>query len=69
MKNVGVGMIEIRRPMTAPYSSIFTLLRWRHDFLTRFLSIETTETEKKAVRLFIVGYFVVILCSCQFDNF
>jgi hypothetical protein len=40
-------MIEIRRPMTAPYSSIFTLLRWRHDFLTRFLSIKTTETEKK----------------------
>jgi hypothetical protein len=24
---------------------------------------------KKAARLFIVGYFVVILCSCQFDDF
>jgi hypothetical protein len=55
------------------YSPIFTLLRWRHDFLPRFLSIETTETEKKnkkkAARLFIVCYFVVILCSCQFDDF
>jgi hypothetical protein len=28
------------------YSRIFTLLRWRHDFLPRFLFIETTETEK-----------------------
>jgi hypothetical protein len=24
---------------------------------------------KKAARLFFVGYFVVILCSCQFANF
>jgi hypothetical protein len=50
---------------------IFTLLRWRHDFLPRFLFIETTETEKKKkkARLFIVGYFEVILCPCQFDNF
>jgi isocitrate dehydrogenase kinase/phosphatase len=54
------------------YSSIFTLLRRRHDFLPRFLFIETTETEKKTkkkARLFINGHFEVILCSCQFDNF
>jgi hypothetical protein len=29
------------------YSPIFTLLRRRHDFLPRFLFIETRETEKK----------------------
>jgi hypothetical protein len=29
------------------YSPIFSLLRLRHDFLTRFLSVDPTETEKK----------------------
>jgi hypothetical protein len=44
------------------YSPIFTLLRWRHDFLPRLLFIETTETEKnkKKARLFIDGHFGVI---------
>jgi hypothetical protein len=27
------------------------------------------KTKKQTARLFIVGYIVVILCSCQFDNF
>jgi hypothetical protein len=27
------------------------------------------QKQKKKARLFIVGYFEVILCSCQFDNF
>jgi hypothetical protein len=72
--NVGKVIIQVflhRVKWFRKYSPVFTLLRWRHDFLPRFLFIETTETEKnkKNTRLFIDGHFEVILCSCQFDNF
>jgi hypothetical protein len=51
------------------YSPVFTLLRRRHDFLPDFFSIEMTETEKNKKSGTFVGYFVVILCTCHFDNF
>jgi hypothetical protein len=38
------------KTLKSKYSPVFTLVRWRHDFLPRFLFIETTETEKNKKR-------------------
>jgi hypothetical protein len=47
------------------YSPIFSLLRLRHDFLTRFLSVDPTETEKKTKQRYVYcwllrGYFMLL---------
>jgi hypothetical protein len=57
------------------YSPIFTLLRWRHDFLPRFLSIETTETGKKTKKkrhvylLFVTLWLFYALVNLTIFNF
>jgi hypothetical protein len=58
------------KTLKSKYSPIFTLVKWRHDFLRRFLFIETTETKKTKKGTFIYWWslwvYFMLLSIWQF---